>query len=201
MIPGGSWPAKFSPEQLSFIFLFFQAGGMAFGAIFQLALRDPFFDMFGPDLGRFVFMARIAGVLSIAGKMADLAIYFTLVTMINWKRMLAEFGRRPEKRCMAADTVESERARMDFGLHMTIDTFIGRAGEDRGRMTGDALDDEVGALQGKNERMIETNHRVQPVVADRTLLTVEIDVAGDEVRISVGVTIKTINHYRIKLFL
>ena len=174
---------------------------MAGGAIFQLALQDPFFDMLGPGLGRLVGMARVAGVLSIAGKMADLTIHFALVAMINRKRMLAEFGRRPEKRCMAADTVESERARMDFGLHMTIDTFIGRAGEDRGRMTGDALDDEVGALQGKNERMIETNHRVQPVVADRALLAVEIDVAGDEARISVGVTIKTINHYRIKLFL
>ena len=97
-----------SLEWLSFIFLFFQAGGVAGGAIFQLALRDPFFDMLGPSLGRLVLMARVAGVLSIAGKMADLAINFTLVTMINRKRMLAELGRRPEKRCMAADTVLAE---------------------------------------------------------------------------------------------
>ena len=53
----------------------------------------------------------------------------------------------------------------------------------------------------KNELMIEANHRVQPIVADRTLLSVEIDVAGDEFSISVGMTIETIYHDRIKLFL
>ena len=174
---------------------------MAFSAIFQLAFRDPFFNMLGPGLGRLVGMASIAGVLSIAGNMADLAINFTLVTMVNGKRMLAELGRRPGQGCMAADTLLAKRAGMDFGLHMAAGAFTGCAGEDWGRMTGDALDIGVGALQRKNELMIEANHRVQPIVADRALLTVEIDVAVDEFTISVGVTIKTIYHDWIKLFL
>jgi len=157
--------------------------------------------MLGPDLGRIVVMASIAGVLSIAGNMADLAINFTLVTMVNGKRMLAELSRRPGQRRMAADTLLAKRTGMDFRLHMAADAFIGRAGEDWGRMTGDALDIGVGALQRKNEPMIEANHRVQPIVADRTLLSVEIDVAGDEFTISVGMTIKTIYHGWIKLFL
>jgi hypothetical protein len=84
---------------------------------------------------------------------------------------------------------------------MAAGAFTGCAGENWGRMTGDAPDIGVGALQRKNEPMIEANHRVQPIVADRTLLAVEIDVAGDEFTISIGVTIKTIYHDWIKLFL
>ena len=81
-------------------------------------------------LGRFVGMASVACILSIAGNMADLAINFTLVTMVNRKRMLAELGRRPGQRCMATDTILAKRAGMDFGLQMAAGALIWCAGED-----------------------------------------------------------------------
>lgn len=62
---------------------------MADGAIRQFLSADPLFQVLAFGFGRVVFVAVVAGVLRVGGRVAGFAGDFTLLTMIEREGVLA----------------------------------------------------------------------------------------------------------------
>jgi hypothetical protein len=166
-------------------------------AVFKLG--DAFIYMFFGNLGRFMFMAIIAGIFGVSFGMAGLAGNLAFIPMIQREGVTGQLGRGPGGRGMAAHTIRPKQPRMNGRFFMAANARGRRPGDYLVGMAVGTVNGRMSAVQDKEIAVVKTvDQRIPAIMTGKTIISKESGMILRELRLAGGVALYTGYHCRVK---
>jgi hypothetical protein len=167
-----------------------------------LKLCNAFFNVFFGRIFGFMFVAVVAGIVSIGFGMTGLAGYLAFIAMIEREGVAGKFGGRPGCCGVAADTIGSKQAGMDLRFGMAANTVGRRSGNNLIGMAAGTIHFRMSPFEGKEIIVVEgVDQGVTAVVAGKAVLAEQSGVVGCEIGLALCVAAYAINQVSHKLLL
>jgi len=125
-----------------------------------------------------VFVAGVAAVLGIRGRMAGLAAHLAFAAVIQREGVSLERRGAPPARGVAVVAAGAEETGMQNGFFVAAVTMRGRAAELVVFVAIGALQTAVLTIQRKNDLVVKAVQPVYPIVAHQAVLTILLDMLG-----------------------
>ena len=135
----------------------------------KLFIRNAFFLVFFNYLFLLVFMASVTAILAVCRNVANLALHFSLITMIDRELVAGQLRGIPAGGVMAIIAFEPKEASVNLRLKVTINTLLRGPFVNMLPVASLAIDLNVFSIQREEFRMVKIVHPVNAIMTTKTI--------------------------------